>query len=351
MFFIQSKKKRMYDFVFLINPRNLFDVYGRYPFARYIPDIVVRAVLLVVPPFVVGTVSGLKRDDGTIVNGLIMTIPMLADQILKFRELAKEKILRAVKLSEQHGVRVLGLGSLTSPAVNGGADLIGKTKISITNGNSLTAGMTIEGLFKSVSLLNIEPRNSIITIVGATGSIGSAVSVMIAKSGIFKSLILIGKTKEHLIALRTMILETTNMGNIEVSTDINIIKNADIVIVATSSSGAIISNNQPKFGALIYDITQPQNVHKSIRQERLDVTVVDGAILETPYSVKCSIDLGIPPNTAYACLSETMILAADNFDRDYTIGKVEIGKVDDIMKRAKRYDFKLAPLRSFGELI
>jgi hypothetical protein len=85
-----------------------------------------------------------------------------------------------------------------------------------------------------------------------------------------------------------------------------------------------------------------------VAQERPDVLVIEGGVVEVPGDVKFGIDFGFPKGTAYACMCETMMLALENRPESYTIGKdVSVEQVDQTQEWAVKHGFKLAGFRSF----
>ena len=59
-------------------------------------------------------------------------------------------------------------------------------------------------------------------------------------------------------------------------------------------------------------------------------------------------DLGLPPGTALACMSETMTLALANRLESYTLGRgIDLAKVIEIEQLARGCGFELADLRAF----
>lgn len=63
-------------------------------------------------------------------------------------------------------------------------------------------------------------------------------------------------------------------------------------------------------------------------------------------------DLGLPPRTALACMSETMVLALENRLEPYTLGRgIQLEKVIEIDKMAARCGFTLADMRLFDVAI
>jgi predicted amino acid dehydrogenase len=78
--------------------------------------------------------------------------------------------------------------------------------------------------------------------------------------------------------------------------------------------------------------------------------IIDGGIVSTP-GIDYHFDLGLPPETTFACVAETLILAAEGKYDSCLVGKVQLEKVKEMIKLAKKYNFTHAPFRSFGKLI
>lgn len=338
-------------FAFLIHPRNLDDVFRKYPFLKFFPEKFVNFFLRKSAPIIISKIDGLvSKKTGLRANGLLISVGMTAKEMLAHRDLAKIEVIQAVRLAKKMGAEIVGLGALTSPMVNGGKDLVGQYGIKVTNGNTLTVGMTMEGIRKALSLNSKDSQRLIFAVVGATGSTGSAISKLIARDNLADRLILIGRNTEKLTFLKKEIFNSFNLG-VSISVSTTSLKDADVVIVATSASGAVISSDLLKKNAIVYDITQPRNTSEFIQKERPDVTVIDGALVKLPKGVGIDFDSGLPENVTFSCLSETMILAAENIPSDFSVGDVDIEKVDFIVSLANKYGIKIAPLMSWGKQI
>ncbi|MEI6914162.1 MAG: shikimate dehydrogenase, partial [Armatimonadota bacterium] len=71
-------------------------------------------------------------------------------------------------------------------------------------------------------------------------------------------------------------------------------------------------------------------------------------VVHVPGDVEFNFDFGFPARTAYACMSETMMLALDGRYESFTLGKtVSIDQVDQITRIADSHGFRLAGFRSF----
>ncbi|MBV8356107.1 MAG: shikimate dehydrogenase, partial [Candidatus Eremiobacteraeota bacterium] len=113
-------------------------------------------------------------------------------------------------------------------------------------------------------------------------------------------------------------------------------------------------------GAVVCEVSLPHDVSRRVAQERPDVLVLEGGNMRMPGDPKIMrvrepdqpFDLGLPPNTALACMSETMVLALEERFESYTLGRgVALDKVREIDALARRGGFELADLRAFDKAI
>jgi fatty aldehyde-generating acyl-ACP reductase len=63
-------------------------------------------------------------------------------------------------------------------------------------------------------------------------------------------------------------------------------------------------------------------------------------------------DLGLPPGSALACMSETMVLALEERRENYTLGRgIDLAKVREIQELAAKDGFALADMRAFDKAV
>ncbi len=63
-------------------------------------------------------------------------------------------------------------------------------------------------------------------------------------------------------------------------------------------------------------------------------------------------DLNLPPRTALACMSETMVLALEGRFEPYTLGRgIDLAKIVEMQSMAERCGFRLADMRAFDAAI
>ena len=76
--------------------------------------------------------------------------------------------------------------------------------------------------------------------------------------------------------------------------------------------------------------------------------VIEGGVVAVPGDVDFGMSFGFPPKTAFACMSETMMLALDGKIENFTLGKdVSVEQVEETIRLADKHGFELAGFRAF----
>ncbi|PIP22788.1 MAG: shikimate dehydrogenase [Candidatus Nealsonbacteria bacterium CG23_combo_of_CG06-09_8_20_14_all_39_17] len=334
----------MKKFAFLIHPRaSLREDMGKvFPLFKFLPEKFLEWMVKCLNPMARGKIifSGSKE-----VAGWIIVVPLSARQFFSLpRDFVVKKIIKAVEMAKKMGVEVVGLGELTSPVTHGGENLKAKIDgVAITTGNSLTAAIAVKVIEKINNIRSLDIVKEKIAIIGAGGSVGKGASFLLAQKG--ASLILVEK-EEKIEALKKIF---SSYANVRVEKDISFIKEAEIVVVTTSSTEQIIKSDYLKQGAIVYDITQPRNTSPDILTERKDVTIIDGGVIDTP-KIDYGMNIGLKKNQAYACLVETMICAMEGDGESHTgyTTPESARKMFSLMGKYQDY-FKINISQSFGK--
>jgi predicted amino acid dehydrogenase len=261
-------------------------------------------------------------------------------------ETVYQKLAQCTELAASLGADLIGLGAFTSVVGDGGISIRQRSKIGVTTGNSYTTATAIQGLLKACVDMEVEPRRSVLAVVGATGSIGKTCATILAPR--FEQTIVVGRDQA-----RTQELADSIPGGMA-TTDVSRIREADAIITVTSSDAAIIMPEHLKPGAIICDVARPRDVSVRVAKERKDILVIEGGVVAVPGDVNFNFNFGFPEKTAYACMSETMILALEgNPDLyDFTLGKdVSVAQVEQITALADKHGFGLAGFRSFEKAV
>ena len=135
---------------------------------------------------------------------------------------------------------------------------------------------------------------------------------------------------------------------------------AAVRVAATSSTQDIIQPEDLQTGAVVCELSLPHDVSRRVAKERPDVLVTEGGNMVVPGTPRfervrepgTEFDLNLPPRTALACMSETMVLGLEGRAEAYTLGRgIDLAKVIEIEALAKRCGFTLADMRAFDAAI
>jgi predicted amino acid dehydrogenase len=274
-------------------------------------------------------------------------------------EFVYAKLEKCCKIAEDLGAGILGLGAFTSVVGDGGITLASRVPgIAITTGNSYTVATAIEGTKQAAEMMGHILTESTVAIVGATGSIGATCAEIMAREA--AEVALVGRDLGRLDAVSRRI-QPGARANLKLFTDVATgLRDADIVITVTSSVDSVIQPEHIRSGAVVCDVARPRDVSVRVSRERNDVLVIEGGVVAVPGEMRlpkpdkpdAEFSFGFPPGTAYACMSETMMLALDRRYENFTLGKdVSVAQVDEINIIAVRHGFKLAGFRSFEKAV
>jgi len=338
-------------FAFLVHPRNTLrsdmgELFGA-PFAM-VPDAVWSGIfrILPIPPQVTGRLS--YGDTPTETSGFIITVPFTPKQLISLpRGKVQSRISWAVDMARDAGAEIVGLGALTAPASAGGKTLAKRSDVGITNGNAFTAAMTLRGIERLMARTKADP---LIAFVGATGSVGSCLVELFSRKHSGRVLLVgrnLGRTERLATRIRRDDLQVLS------SVDMSDVVQADIVVLLTSAAEALLRSEHLKKGAFVLDDTVPRNTDRRLLQERPDVVIVDGGLVQIP-GARLRGPIGLPKGLAYACLAETMLLALEGHEGHFSIGTPSVEQAEFMMNAASRHPqigFDLAPFRSFGKLL
>jgi predicted amino acid dehydrogenase len=351
----------MQQFAFIIHPINARrDVARKYPIARYLPESWIEWYIQRRDPMVVSDVVGVRSQTGEELRGWFIACPLTPRQMLELPiDFVWDKLEKCGKLAMEMGAGIMGLGAFTSVVGDGGITLSKRLpNLAITTGNSYTVATAIEGAKRGSELMGHDLPHTRVAIVGASGSIGTTCAEILGRE--VASITLIGRDVKRLVALAER-LTPQSSALLEVETDIACgLKDADIVITVTSAVDAVILPEHIKSGAVVCDVARPRDVSVRVAQERNDVLVIEGGVVAVPGEMRLlrhgaperTFSFGFPEGTAYACMSETMMLALEGRYENFTLGKeVSVRQVEETTRLAEKHGFRLAGFRSFEKAV
>ncbi len=313
---------------------------------RMFPEALVEKLMSKRAPEKVSDITGIVSKTGAKTEGVFIGLPltpvMMTDRLPL--EFVYDRLAQCCELAEREGCKIIGLGAFTAVVGDGGVTVDKRSNIAVTTGNSYTVGTAIAGAMLAAEKVGIDKASATLAVVGATGSIGKTCAKMMAP--FFKCTILIGRDKARTDAVAETIPCAVS------STDVSRLREADVVVTVTSADTNVVFPEHLKSGSVVCDVSRPRDVSVKVAQDRPDVLVIEGGVVEVPGNVDFNLDFGFPPKCAYACMSETMILALEDRPESFTIGKdVSVDQVVEISALANKHGFKLAGFRSFERAV
>jgi fatty aldehyde-generating acyl-ACP reductase len=335
------------SFAFIIHPIDIKrDVARKYPIFQYASEGMINWLSRFFPPVYLSQVEGARstqtQDE---LKGWLLACPLTPKRMMSLpEEVVYNKIIATGRMAEKLGAKILGLGAFTAVVGDAGVTIAQKLDIPVTTGDSYTVVMAVEAITEAAKQKDIDLDTATVAIVGATGAIGKTCAELLARQA--GNLILIGRREDALHALRERCEGFT--AQVSISTTIDAIYQADLVLTVTSAIDTIIQPEHLKPGAVVCDVARPRDVSRLVADKRDDVLVIEGGMVEVPGAVNFNFDFGFPPTKAYACMAETMALAMEGRYEDYTLGKdIRIEQALEIGEIARRHGFRLSGFRSF----
>ncbi len=350
-----------------------------------------------VEPFLVSE-ARIESSTGNTARGDFIIVPRTAKELMEMPgEEALEEVRRAVAMARKRGAKIVGLGAYTSVVSRGGLHLR-KEGVPVTTGNSYTVVSAVNAVEKVSQEINLPLSQSRVSVVGATGAIGGAASLLLA--GRVAGLNLIGNPRhpekaykrllkgcariyKHLAkrlekgekfpvgSIGHWLLQQNNFPRsseplsrflqwaegvhkagkapIRLSSSCpDCLPDSDVAVIATSSLGEFITADMLKEGAVVLDLSRPPNVSREVEKTRQDVLVIDGGVIKVSGEPDWGWSFGFERGLAYACMSETFIMALEKEYRNMSLGTdLNLRDMNFVQEKAEKHGFELAGFRSF----
>ena len=255
------------------------------------------------------------------------------------------KIVQTGRMAEKLGAQILGLGAFTSVVGDAGVTIAKNLAVPVTTGDSYTVTVAVDAIREAACVMDIPLGGATAAVVGATGAIGRVCAELLSED--VERLYLIGRRQEALEELRDR-LKTRARAELIVSTSMDVLANAQLILTVTSAIHDIIRPEHLQPGSVVCDVARPRDVSAMVAAARDDILVIDGGMVDVPGPVDFHFNFGFPPGKAYGCMAETIALALEGRFEDYTLGKhLTRESVEEIGAMAKKHGFRLSGFRSF----
>ncbi|MBI4871673.1 MAG: serine carboxypeptidase [Candidatus Riflebacteria bacterium] len=350
----QGQPVEVEKFAFVIHPLTVQDCYAHplFRLLRFLPDRWVEWLSAWAPPMLLSHVTGARSETGRELEGWLFGLGATPREMMRRDpEFTYRRLLEAASMAQGLGARIMGLGAFTSIVGDAGVTVARQAPIAITSGNSYTVASTLEAAKVAALSMGHDLESGTAAVVGATGSIGTVSARLIAQ--VARRVILVAPRPEKLIELAERI-RAESKAEVAIATEaLDWLSDADLIVTTTTARGGrVIDIDKVKPGCVICDVARPLDIHEEDARRRPDVLVIESGELEVPGPVDFGFDIGLPPKTAYGCLSETMILAMEGRYESYTLGRdIDMERVKEIYKLGKKHGFRLAAIRSFGRVV
>lgn len=317
------------SFVFVVHPRNEDDIFHAtcLSLLRQVSasdeDFVARA--LKIPPTILGEATfGFAPFWGEVI-----TIGCLPRDVPSAR--GRREILRAARIAVDRGASVIGLGALTAPSTEGGRMLLDQLPagVTVTNGNAYTAAVLRSNVTEARDALGLD-RPTRVAVLGCTGSVGSAVSRLLADAGF--DLVLVGR---QIARIRRVLGDIADAATL--SEEVADVSGADVVLVLTSAASARLKREWLREGIVVIDGAEPANVSEGdARAWHPQVTVTRGGRVLVP-DYHCTYDFRLgEAHETFACLAETYLFAREGI-RQHSVGPPDPTTCERLERVATRH--------------
>jgi acetylornithine/succinyldiaminopimelate/putrescine aminotransferase/predicted amino acid dehydrogenase len=294
-------------------------------------------------------------------------------------------------LRDKHHATIVGLGQYTSILTYNGT-LIPQADISITTGNSYTVYIGLQSVLSNIPPERVGKKDICIGIIGAAGNISSVFAKCFAThasriylkgsnsaagydltvesvnsliSYIIKKLLDDDTVHESVVERRirqTLLFSRVRSGEIDsdagnlfeqltlelgahspviVSKSTDFLKKCELVVLATNSPDAIFSSSDFAEGAIVYDISVPQNVVKDNLMDERGIKILEGGLVKLPQNQFLPFDhFPLEKGSVFACMAETMILGLEKFEGNFSFGDITPEMVYAIGKMGDKHNFQ-----------
>jgi 3-acetyloctanal aminotransferase len=253
---------------------------------------------------------GLRAGPAT-VEGVVVSVPLLPEQILEDQALALERMLRAVDVAGG-GLCAIGLGSVLAIAAGRGAALQERVWQPVTTGGAATAWAAATNARSAAQALGSWPDGPI-ALLGYAGTVGSAVARLLRDQG---------ASRLCVEATGAQARRALSEGLLVLPTAAEAVRGAAVVIGA-STTGGILDPSALDPGAVLVDVALPPTLSRPG-----NAVVLSGEALALPpgyhrdgWGQLYHLLAGYGPSHLFACVVEPLVMALSGRREPFAQGR------------------------------
>lgn len=320
---------------------------------QFLPAQSQKEIIRHLPPYQLLKLPRIISATGSAADGFVFIAPILPEHAIMLPEGdVLKKIASACRMAEAAGVHIASLAGYTSVVGNEGEAVSAMVNLAVTSGNTFTAALALRGLRKAAQLMHVEWKSACVAVIGASGDIGSA-CVRVLGSEVRK-LVLVARRQRAVEELAASLRGRVCAEIIVVKYVKDALRNADLVLSATSALTTIIEPNDLKSGAIVCDVALPHSVGIDAVRQRRDVLVFEGGMARLPRPMlsndkRLSI-ISEDGVTVFGCLAEAMLLALEGRVENFSIGRGRITpeRINEMERLAAIHGFEVSGFRYNG---
>jgi len=303
-------------------------------------------LLLEMKPFV-GYSKNIFNDR---INFTCIALPIDSSELERLHRTGRRRklvsrIQDAVDMAAGMGASAVSLGGFISILSDDGLAIAEPPSTKITTGNTLTAAAGFKRFINEIKLNARFRKRNTLGIVGATGNIGSRITVELFKlPGLFGKIILIGRKKHKLEKLKAHLLASAEGRDapaidVEIATDVIILKECDIISIATSSNDPIVYPHHlsEEREYLISDLSVPFAVSKAVLKQRNVTFLPFISYVSLPFDRDFVISSQTPPGSVFCCAAEAILYGLEPVDEQLR-GGITTSGIAAMTRLGEKYD-------------
>ena len=299
-------------------------------------------------PFKAANIEGIKsKATHETLNAELIMCPLLIEQMAsKSPRKVFNKVAKTVRFAEKSGCRIIALVAYTALVGERGMKLQELVKTPLTTGNHLTLAVMPETILRAIKLLNYKSQRLNMLLLGAN----PLIYILVHHLGHHLHQSCLYYASQDKIKAYHSLLSAALKKRVKIlpRDPAGAMRDADIIVNATSRLPASFDERLLKSGAIVFDASYPRRIQIT----RKDILLIDGITMRPPGRPKFNFNFGLPDGLCFPCMAEPMVLAFENKYESYSLGKdISYDKSESIFHMAKKHGFSLGPLTSYEKII